>query len=262
MVDFTEELSFKEKEAAVGKCAYALLTIFVTAGWICGMYASGHCNFVERVIKFEDGVTLDSFCDSLEASEYDIRLCQTVLRNHGVGFYSWYAKIPVDEHVCISYTLQTDEGWISPDFDTKFNSAAALAITANVLGAFTWFTLMFSSCCPVSQNRLKGMSFYMFLACLFQGLTLLIFRSDVCDKGFLLSYFPNASEGVKDSIAEVSCELGTGSKLAIAATVFYFVCNKLAFIAVAPPPVGMRGYQAAMTGEEAPADTTAAEEKA
>ena len=168
----------------------------------------------------------------------------------------WYATIPVDEQVCISYTLQTDDGWISPDFDTKFNSASALALTANVLGAFTWFTLMFSSCCPVSQNRLKGLSIYLFLACLFQGLSLLIFRSNVCSKGFLLSYFPNVSEDITGGIAKVSCELGSGSKLAIAATVLYFVCNKLAMIAVAPPPIGMRGYQAAMTGEQAPAEAS------
>ena len=88
MVEMPEELSFKEKEAAVGKCAYALLTLFVTAGWLCGMYASGHCNFAQRVVKFEDGVTLDSFCDSLEASDFEVRLCQSVLRDHGVGFYS------------------------------------------------------------------------------------------------------------------------------------------------------------------------------
>ena len=88
MTAMPEELSFKEKEAAVGKCAYALLTLFVSAGWICGMYASGHCNFAQRVVKFEDGVTLDSFCDSLEASDFEIRLCQSVLRDHGVGFYS------------------------------------------------------------------------------------------------------------------------------------------------------------------------------
>ena len=88
MVEMPEELSFKEKEAAVGKCAYTLLTLFVTAGWLCGMYASGHCNFAQRVVKFEDGVTLDSFCDSLEASDFEIRLCQSVLRDHGVGFYS------------------------------------------------------------------------------------------------------------------------------------------------------------------------------
>jgi hypothetical protein len=63
-----------------------------------------------------------------------------------VGFYGWYATVSVNEQVCLSYTLWYPYvGFATPEFDTKFNSARAFAITANVLGAFAWFNLMLSS---------------------------------------------------------------------------------------------------------------------
>jgi hypothetical protein len=116
---------------------------------------------------------------------------------------------------------------VTPDFDTKFNSAKAFAMTANVLGAFAWFTLMFAGCCPISQSRLKGMADYFTLATLFQGLTLLIFRSDICPAGFFEDYFMFDDEVITDVVEGVNYSLDTGSSLAIAATVLYSVCSGL-----------------------------------
>lgn len=76
---------------------------------------------------------------------------------------------------------------MTPSFDTKFNSAKALLITGNVFGAFAFFTLVMSSCCPLSQQRLKGLSCYFTLATLFTGLSLLIFKSSACSKCVVLS---------------------------------------------------------------------------
>jgi hypothetical protein len=122
---------------------------------------------------------------------------------------------------------------VTPDFDTKFNSARALSITGSVLGGAAWFTLMLASCCRLDQARLKGLSCYFFLATLFQGLSLLIFRSNVCQAGFFSAYFINPSAGATttstnlDFVESVTCGLSTGSKLAIAATVLWFVCNSM-----------------------------------
>lgn len=92
---------------------------------------------------------------------------------------SVFRHSPVDTQVCLSYTLLTPWGWQTPDMDTKFNSARALSITGIVLGGAAWFTLILASCCKLDQGKLNGLSCYFFLATLFQGLSLLIFRSNV-----------------------------------------------------------------------------------
>jgi hypothetical protein len=131
--------SDEEKKQAAGKCAYILVTLFSTAAFICGMYANAYCNFASREVEFVEGFDLAAACADLD-------LCNTLFTNHGVGFYGWYATVSVNEQVCLSYTLWYPYvGFATPEFDTKFNSARAFAITANVLGAFAWFNLMLSS---------------------------------------------------------------------------------------------------------------------
>jgi hypothetical protein len=149
---------------------------------------------------------------------------------------------------------------VTPDFDTNFNSAVAFSVTATVLGAFAWFTLMFAGCCPISQPRLKGLACYFTLATLFQGLTLLILKSSICEVGFFEDYF--GEETTADVVEDVSCSLDTGSRLAIAATVLYFVCSCLIPGAVAPIPIGYnRAWQGDTPQEEEGAPAAAAEKQ-
>lgn len=127
--------------------------------------------------------------------------------------------------------------------DTKFNSARALSITGIVLGGAAWFTLMLASCCKLDQGKLNGLACYFFLATLFQGLSLLMLRSNICTPGFFSVYFTNpndASAGTNETPAwmeGVSCGLSTGSNLAIAATVLWFVCSNMLPAAVVPEPL-------------------------
>ena len=89
---------------------------------------------------------------------------------------------------------------------------------------------------PLLLNR--GVACYFFLACLFQGLSLLMFRSNICsDPGFFSIYLTGTSAGDASGIVEsVSCGLSTGSKLAISATVLYFVCNSIVPMCIPPGP--------------------------
>jgi hypothetical protein len=250
-----EQLSDEEKKQAVGKCAYALVTLFSTAAFICGMYANAYCDFADREVEFVENFDMAAACASLDLTGTQEQICRTLFTNHGVGFYGWFATVPVDEQVCLSYTqFIPNVGYVTPVFDTKFNSARAFAITANVLGSFAWFTLMFSSCCPITQDRLNGLTFYFMMACFFQGLSLLIFKSDICTPAFFAQYFPN--QDVDEFVADVTCSLGTGAKFAISATVLYFLANNLTPIAIAPSPIGYKRADAASgdaeQGETAP----------
>jgi hypothetical protein len=137
-------------------------------------------------------------------------------------------------------------GYVTPYFDTKFNSAFALSITGIVVGGAAWFTLMLASCCKLDQYKLKGLSCYFFLATLFQGLSLLVFRSNVCEPGFFAPYFTEPGTTPPDMstyIESVSCGLSMGSKLAIAATVLWYVCSNIVPLSIVPDPMWQGGYQ-------------------
>lgn len=87
------------------------------------------------------------------------------------------------------------------------------------------------------------MSCYFFLATLFQGLSLLILRSNVCSPGFFTVYFTDPNDptttptAMPSWMAGVSCGLSKGSKLAISATVLWFVCSNMLPAAVVPDPL-------------------------
>ena len=241
-------LSDDDKRLLAGKCNFMMVTIFSTAAFICGLYSSWYCSFVSREIEFAPEFDLESACAMGLGNGV---VCTTLLEKHGIGFYAWEAVVPEDNTVCLSYTqfIPNLGVYVTPDFDTKFNSAKAFAITADVLGGCAWFTLMFAGCCPISQPRLKCLGFYFTLATLFQGLTLLIFKSSVCKVGFFEDYFEEDTI-LKEAVEDVSCSLDTGSKMAVAATVLYFVCSCMIPGAVAPSPIGYNREQGGDTQEE------------
>lgn len=237
----------ERKRLQMGQGAYSMLVLFTTVAFISGLYANAYCDFAGREINFVPGFNVSAACDSLGLDPSEQGICTTFFTDTGVGFYGWYATVPVNQQVCLSYTLWNPyiNGWITPDFDSSFTAAAVFAVMANCFGAVAWFTFMMSSCCLLTQERLYGMSGTFFLACLFQGLSMLVFASNVCELEFLLQYFPNAPADFVNNIESVQCVQGTGSRMAIVATVFYFLCMNLTPKAIAPMPIRYRGPAAA-----------------
>lgn len=234
----TEEARFQ----VVGRAIYVTTFLLATAAFIFGIYSNAHCNFVGREIDLQPNISRTQACEDLGLGLQYQSLCDTILDEHGVGFYGWMGTVPVDQEICFSYTLWNPvvEGYITPHFDTKFNTAKALAVAANVFGALAFFTFVFSSCCPIEQTRIRGMACYFLIACLFQGLTLLIFRSEICQEAFFRQYFPQ--QDFEGAVESVDCVLGRGSRLAIASCVFYFVSAGLVTQAIAPMPLGYRPW--------------------
>jgi hypothetical protein len=99
-----------------------------------------------------------------------------------------------------------------------------------------FFTLIFASCCPLNAQRMAGMSCYYFIATFFQGLSFLIFASNACAEGFFEPWYRGNAD-LANSIESVSCSLGKGGKLTVAATVFYFLCMCSVPVAQPPEPV-------------------------
>lgn len=219
------------------QCCYNLLSLFSTAAFICGLYSYSVCNFASRYVTLADNASAEEACANAGFTPPFDQLCENFSGTHGVGFEGWWIG---SDNICYEYTQLTPSGYQTPPLDTKFNSARALSITASVVGGAAWFTLMLASCCKLDQYKLRGIACYFLLATLFQGLSLLIFRSNVCnDPGFFGVYLTgtNDNANAENFVSNVSCGLSTGSKLAISATVLYFVCNSIVPLVVVPAPL-------------------------
>lgn len=94
---------------------------------------------------------------------------------------------------------------------------------ASVFGGLGLAVLTVATCAHVKRSVLFTATTCFGIATLFQGLTLLIMRSNVCQQGFFDPFY--AGHGVSDLVDSVSCGLSTGSKMAIASTVLYFWCQ-------------------------------------
>lgn len=128
-------------------------------------------------------------------------------------------------------------GYVTPELDTKFNASRSFAVVAAFFGMLAFLTMAVSSCCPLDHGRIKCLSIYFFFAFFFQALVFIIMRSNACSLGFLDPYFKGDSDTTLPFIESVSCGLSTGSNLAIAAAVLYFVCMLLVPAATPPGPI-------------------------
>jgi len=249
------DISDEDKKRMVGECNFCCTSIFACIAWICGLSAAWNCNFLTR-----DVVLSADFISNCTAADIPSDVCNTLVDPQGIGFYGFEATIPVNHRVCMDYTQYIpNTGYVTPDFDTKFNSAKAFTVVANVFGGVAFLTLWLASCCAMSQERIKGLSCHFFIATFFQGLTFLIYRSVVCHTGFFSDYFQSMptdpDTGAPVGIEDVKCSLGKGGRLSITATVFYFLCLTMVPGAVPPTPVGMR-ENAAATSSEPPEDAS------
>jgi hypothetical protein len=228
----------EQKSSMAGKCGFMMLSTVATAAWILNLYSLSSCNFAERYVTLSEGVTIDDACAQLGMDGTFGPVCDSLLTNTEVGFWGFEVTVPVDQRVCYGYTITMPWGYVDPYFDTKFNSARALIVTAATLGGAAWLTLMFSCCCRLDAAKMKCMGLYFSLAMLFQGLGLLFLSSSACNVGFFATYFP-ASSGIDTSgiVADIGCNMSTGAKCAISATVLYLLCNCLVGVAVPPEPI-------------------------
>ena len=156
---------------------------------------------------------------------------------HKVGFWDWEitdgnftACVPYK--VCIETTA-----CYSPNFDSAFNAARTFALFAAMLGGVATLVILAGLCFPFNPWYLAPVYAVLMLC---QGLSLLVYRSEICevlgDVDFWLSgggvnlddvgdYTGNIQEleAYLTSNTEVTCHNGAGSKMAISATIMWFL---------------------------------------
>ena len=154
---------------------------------------------------------------------------------HKVGLWDW----EVQDGVCVPYTvcIQT-RACFSPAFDSAFNSARTFAVLSSMLGGVVTLVICASLCFPFNPIYLTPV--YVLLM-LFQGLSLMVYSSGICDRLGDVSFWLGAGGENIDPITgdlteeakqyedyltfntEVSCTNGSGSKMAISAVVMWFL---------------------------------------
>lgn len=258
----------EQNRRKTGICCYNLLGLVATGAFICGIYSYAYCDFLQRTAVLNDAYTADDYetaCGDLgystDGDRADNQICQSILQSHGIGFAYWQATVPVDQKVCLTYTQATPWGFVTPDFDARFNTSRAFSIMGYIFGGAAWFTLTCSSCFKMDQQRLKGLTCYFLFASFCQGLSLLMFASDVCSKGFFEVYFVPPSQrnnatyldDFNSVVEDVECQQGLGSKMAISATVLWFVSALMVPFSVVPfyePRYYQSDYDAAMREQQ------------
>jgi len=242
MNEQTVELSEDErKRLVVGQSNYLALMFLSLLATILSSNASWFCNFADREILWQPDFDKAAACAALNwtTSDYEQEVCNVFFDKQGVGFNYWYATVPVDTQVCMSYSqMIPNVGVIEAEFDAAFNAAKTFSVMANIFGYLGMLTIFFATCCPVDQNRIAGVACYFTLACVCQCFTFLIFASNICDGGFFAQYYP----GLKwdEIVAGATCSLSDGGKQSVTASVLYALCSALAPLAVAPLPIGYR----------------------
>ena len=90
---------------------------------------------------------------------------------------------------------------------------------------------------------------------------MLIFQSNVCQKGYFDDYFPTVDADVI-GVKNVSCSLDSGSNLAVSATMFYSLLIFAVVNVAVPKPIRMGGDWDDDLGDEGKAvqDADSAEE--
>lgn len=243
-------LGYEAKRRSAGLCCFSLLGLTSLAAFACSVYSYAYCDFVAREVTLNPAAGYDTSSDSIAQACDDlgyqtssgISVCSSLLQPHAIGFSYWQATVPVDKKVCFTYTQLTPFGYVTPDLDTKFHASSVMSVIGYIFGGVGCFTIAFANCCRINQQRLQSTSCTFLMASLFTGLSLIMFDSSACSKGFFAPYFvspgdmndPAKMQAYEAVVSDVSCSLSTGSKLAIASTVLYFLCSCMVHASLVP----------------------------
>lgn len=252
---------YERKKRAAGICCFNLLGLTSLAAFICSVYSTTPCNFVARSVTLNADYMVSEGLEQSDLTEacrslgygsvaFPSSICQTLLQPHAIGFQFWQGTVPVDQKVCFSYTQLTPFGYVSPNLDTNFIASQWMSVIGIVFGGLGCFTVTFANCCRIDQARLQATACNFFIGCLFTGLSLIMFRSSACAPGFFAPYFvapdqlnnETKIEEFNSVVENVQCSLSTGSNLAIAATVLYFVCACMVPASVVPVYANQQAY--------------------
>jgi hypothetical protein len=191
--------------------------IFATGAFFMGLLGNLYC----ETIAFEPQSSTDDL--------------QTLF--FGVYYYKGYevVQLPPDSRTVVREAcFQYPEG---TEFDAKWKTAKSFAIITPIIGGFVLFWSWLAPCWYVGMQRWRKMAYVFLIMTLFQGLTLIFLSSSACKSNPVIS-----SLAQEESIFyQQECSFGWGTKVNIAAVVFWFIAGVLMLTIIPPPRRPARG---------------------
>ena len=123
---------------------------------------------------------------------------------------------------CVSYPDGVNE-------DAYWQTAKAFSIIAPIWGTLSWCTILMARDNP-TMAKVTGL--LLMLATLFQGLTLMVFKSDLCDASenqLFAQAFP-IRQATGTLTTDDRCNIGRSAGVSIAATCLWFIAGLVALV--------------------------------
>ena len=142
------------------------------------------------------------------------------------------------------------------DTDGYAIATMAFAILTPVIGGLALFYAILGTCCTVPPSRWKAMGTIFMTMSVFQGLTLLVLKSSICNDNLALDMMDAVDSDLRDSFSN-TCEWAIGLEFSIAAVAFWFLAGLSTFILPSPKVNRRRPQQSQIvTYQQYPDGTT------
>mmetsp|Transcript_51480 Transcript_51480/g.95272 ORF Transcript_51480/g.95272 Transcript_51480/m.95272 type:complete len:219 (-) Transcript_51480:634-1290(-) len=201
-------------------CRVGLMVILIITAWSLSLAMRADCSFVKRVVTLQVDLNGTGMLPDMPGS--GDTMAELAFSNSGLGFDEWFLR-----DRCYDYCMRG----MCPSFDNNFNTAKAMCTAVNVLAGIGIITLLWQLWFSTRSVKYTDFAIFFLICCLFQGLTLLILRSDLCNDLDFFEYIEiilNVTNSIE--VTNVTCLLNRGSRMAIVATAFWFVAAVIAMI--------------------------------
>jgi hypothetical protein len=194
-----------------------LPAFFATVAIILGTAA----NFVCETVKFvQEAGNADAI---FFASPWNFRTKGAVQVNDQVWVFN----------TCQYYSSLEDDYGFGFTVDAKTRTVWAFSIMTPIIGGLLVVMSCFGPCRTVPPSQWKCLGYLFIIASVFQGLTLMVQSSSICNNNPVMQYFEVAAGNLADTFPD-TCERATGYALNITAVVCWFLAGVLAITCPSP----------------------------
>jgi hypothetical protein len=134
---------------------------------------------------------------------------------------------------CLSYNYIEDSLGFNYSVDAKTRTVMAFSIMTPIIGGLALIGACLAPCMSVSEQRWKGIGTIFILMSIFQGITLLVQSSSICNDNPFLQYLSASSPDEVATFPE-DCEWAAGYMMAITAVALWFVAGACCYVIPAP----------------------------
>lgn len=136
-------------------------------------------------------------------------------------------------NTCSYYNTLEDNFGFNYSIDAKTRTVMAFSIITPVIGGLMLIGACWANCRAFSDKRWKSIGAIFVFMSIFQGITLLVQSSSICNDNPVLQYIAATSPDLYDTFAS-DCEWATGYILAITGVALWFVAGACCFVVPAP----------------------------